>query len=292
MVGIAVQEHHVHRQLCEGPDEVGEQRGVGQVEGEVGIAVAGVDLQGEALVSGERSCGPEPMAEEDGILDAGRTTLRQPPGRRVHDFPGRGGRGVEAEPTPVGDHGLQPYGFRRRDLQGTGEGGGVGGGVDALACHRLGDGLQPHHLMSRRGRQRPHGRGAQDVGGGRVAGLHQQGLQSGRPQEPPLDLLCAQLRPPGQVLVGRRQRLQLQHRGAPPPDGQPHRGIEVARPLRRGVEPLVDEPFERPTVEVVGHHPVAVMIDQGELAARHDVPSSVRGLRPGAAATLRPRPGA
>ena len=200
------------------------------------------------------------MAQENGILEARRPVLRQPPTRRGHDLAGRGRRGIQPESAAVGDHGLQPDGARRRLLQGPGEGVGVGGGVHALARHHLSNGLQPHHLVDRRGRQQPHGRRLQEIGR-QVAGLHEQGLQPGRPQEPPVDLLGAQLRPLGQIVVGGRQRRQLQHRSAPAPDGQAHRGVEVARSLRRRVEPLGDEPLEGPAVEVAGDHPMAVMVD-------------------------------
>ena len=44
-VGVAVEEDHIDPQLPEGPDEVGEQRGVDQVQGKVGVPVPGVDLQ-------------------------------------------------------------------------------------------------------------------------------------------------------------------------------------------------------------------------------------------------------
>src|SRR2546427_4053441 len=65
MVGIAVQEDHVHRQPLELPDQVSEQRGVGQVHREVRIAEAGMDLQGEPSLSGQARARPDAEPQQD-----------------------------------------------------------------------------------------------------------------------------------------------------------------------------------------------------------------------------------
>jgi len=67
VVGVAVQEDHVHWERLQLSEEVREQCGVGQVHREVRVTEPRVDLQGEPSLPGHPRAGPDAEPQQDRI---------------------------------------------------------------------------------------------------------------------------------------------------------------------------------------------------------------------------------
>ena len=144
---------------------------------------------------------------------------------------------------------LQPLPDLPREVRGAGR------------DHLLGDALQPDHLAAG-----PAGEPGEIVGRadllGREPGVDQELLDAGRRDHPAVDLRGAQRRTTGEVLLGRRQRLQVEQRRAVPPDRQPQHRVEERRAERRRPCRLVHQRLEAGAVEVLDDQAVAVVVDQ------------------------------
>src|SRR5438445_13648749 len=77
-------------------------------------------------------------------------------------------------------------------------------------------------------------------------------------------MLRSEVRPTGDIVLGRGERLEAQHRSAPSQNAQAERGIEAARTLGRWIEALADEALESCEVEIRPDHAMAVVVDETE----------------------------
>ena len=103
---------------------------------------------------------------------------------------------------------------------------------------------------------------------GQEAGVDQQGVDAGRGQHPPGDLLVAERLPAHQVGVGVGVRLEPEQRGAVPADRDAEHRVE-RRPGPAAVSrALVHQRLERRPVEVAQHQAVAVVVDERAVDVR------------------------
>ena len=193
---------------------------VGSQQVEVGVAVAGVELEREPDL--QRGVG-EPAAD-------------RPVGHPLGVGAAQGGDdgvrarllGGEVQADPVcgdalrgdGATGAEPVLDGTRDV------------VGLLAEHLLHDPLEADDLVRVAvGQPGQLGRGREGGAAGAVeAGVDEEGPDAGGGEEPPVDLGRAELASSGQVGVGRGERLEVQHRRAVPADREPEHRVEQRRP--------------------------------------------------------------
>jgi hypothetical protein len=182
---------------------------------------------------------------------------------------GRGRRrGVEIEAEAVADDTLQPH--RRGGL--AGQGGREAGreprcAAVAVQHHLLGHALQADDLVGPGAGRLAHP-GQVEQAGPHVAGVEQEMSGPGGPQQPPGDLGRAQRGPPGQVVGGLGEGLEVQDRRAPAPDRHAQLGVELGQPGGQRPVRLGDQLLELGLPRLGREGRVDVVIDQGERADR------------------------
>ncbi len=200
---------------------VGQQGRVRAVQAEVAVAETGVQLERTPEVHR----GPQQVPHEHRVVEPAAAGQPAPGG--LGDLRRRGRLRVQAEAGAVGGHRLDAHHARtpHRLPRRRPERRPVRVRFDAVGRHRLRDALQPHHLV--RGRARGPGqlgRCRHPVRG--EPGVDAEDAGARRAQEPPVDLLGAQLGPPGQVHVGGSVARQVQQGSAVAADGEADGAVE------------------------------------------------------------------
>jgi len=257
MERVGVQQHHRTHPLG-ASQERREQRWVGAVHVQVGVAEPGVDLERPARAGGL----PDPEPQQHPVRQpcpAGPLDLGEPaPGRR-HDVRVRGRVGVDLEAAAIRQHGLERHaggeGLRDRGTERRR----IPRRRDARPCQPLRDRLEPDHRLdpgAREGRQR----GGGDEGVGLEAGVHEQRVDPGRCDERPHGILGTHRQPTIEERVAARERLEAQGRRAPATHGDAQLGVPAgdrARPVRLGEHRQIPRPVGR-----VADEGVDVVIDE------------------------------
>jgi len=236
---------------------------------EIGVAVPHVDLDRHAVVD----CAPHAERDEDRVGDPdlpGRPDLLPPGLVRAHHCVVRGPFLREAEAATVGGDGLdadsggEPGGERRAQRLRV-----LAGRVPDPVRDRLGHLLQANDLADDGAGPFGHGVQAEDAVT-EVAGLHQELREAATPEEATVHLNGTEVGPPGHVVLRRRERRQVKHRGAVGPDGEAHLRVEERAAGRGRHRRLGDEVLERRPVEIRLHDSVTVVVDQPGGLARDE----------------------
>ncbi|GAA3153523.1 hypothetical protein GCM10020001_091370 [Nonomuraea salmonea] len=229
---------------------------------------AAVELQGEAAFPGHVHGAPDQVVEQDRVGERELGVGEAAVGGGDHGAPCGPGR-LQVEAAQRARDGLEPDRARRPGGELLAQvvevvDGELGGGGDVAF-----DVLDADQLVGGGPAVAAHLGGAQQLAVLR-GGVDEERHHPGPGQQPPVDLPGAQLLAASQVDGGRRVRLKVEQRPAPPPYGDAERRVEVGGAGRRRVAGPADEQLEAGPAEVVAPHPVAVVVDErGEQRVTH-----------------------